>query len=154
MRRTCNLLFKSNLKSPADLVWSQVGTMKGVNAELGPWLRMTFPYGGESMRIEDAQLNRELFASWVLFAGFPIDRHFFKLERIEKGRGFLEHSSSWTERSWIHERHVLPIYEKSCTVTDRLEFEPRFACMAPLLTRTITVIFKHRHIRLRKQFGE
>jgi hypothetical protein len=127
--------------------------MGGVNAELGPWLRMTTPAGLEWMRIEDAPLDQVLFASWVLFAGLPVDRHFFRLLRVEPEKGFLEQSSSWTERRWVHERVLLPTSNSSCTVVDRLEFTPRLRMMAPLLVRVIGAVFRHRHRRLREQFG-
>jgi hypothetical protein len=153
-RRSEELTFGSRLARPAGEVWNVVGTMRGVNAELGPWLRMTVPEGAETMRVEDAPLGKELFASWVLFLGVPIDRHYFKLERVDPGRGFREKSRSWTEARWVHERSVVPAGRDACVLTDRLEMSPRVRAMAPLLVRVVTAVFQHRHRRLRARFGE
>ena len=96
-----HLRFESHLASSAPAVWNEVGTIRGVNAELGPWLRMTAPREVADLRIEDAPLDRVLFSSWVLLAGLPIDRHHLRLERVEPGRGFYERSTSWSERAWM-----------------------------------------------------
>jgi len=48
---------------------------------------------------------------------------------------------------------LLPTSNSSCTVVDRLEFTPRLRMMAPLLVRVIGTVFRHRHRRLREQFG-
>jgi len=151
--RPRHLVFESALATAVGKVWAVVGTMDGVNAELGPWFRMTTPAGLESMRIEDAPLDRELFASWVLFAGLPVDRHFFRLMQVEPEKGFLEQSTSWTERRWQHERTLVPTSASSCTVVDRLELTPRLRLMAPLLVRVVGAVFRHRHRRLRERFG-
>lgn len=148
------LTFASRLARPASEVWSVVGTMRGVNAELGPWLRMTVPAEAEQLRIEDAPVGKELFASWVLLLGVPIDRHFLTLERVDRGRGFREKSTSWTEARWVHERTVAPAGRDTCVVTDRLEMTPRLRAMTPLLVRVVGAVFQHRHRRLRARFGE
>ena len=148
------LTFTSRLARPASEVWNVVGTMRGVNAELGPWLRMTVPAEADKLRIEDAEVGKELFASWVLFLGVPIDRHYLKLERVDRGRGFTEKSHSWTESRWVHERTVVPAGRDACVVTDRLELTPRLRALTPLLVRVVTAVFQHRHRRLRKRFGE
>jgi hypothetical protein len=120
------LTFSSDLDAPVEAVWEVVGTMRGVNAELAPWLRMTAPPEAANLRIEDAPVGQPLFASWVLLGGVvPIDRHYFMLAEVERGRGFVEESTSWTERRWEHRRHLEPRGERGCTLTDRLTFTPR-----------------------------
>ena len=148
------LSFGSRLARPASEVWNVVGTMRGVNAELGPWLRMTVPAEADKLRLEDAPVGKALFASWVLFLGVPIDRHYLELERIDPGRGFKEKSTSWSEARWIHERTVVPTGRDACVVTDRLEMTPRLRAMTPLLVRVVTTVFKQRHRRLRARFCE
>ena len=128
--------------------------MRGVNAELAPWLRMTAPPEAANLRIEDAPVGQPLFTSWVLLAGvLPVDRHAFKFAEVERGRGFVEQSTSWTERRWEHRRHVELCGEHGCTVTDRLTFTPRVSVSGPLLSRVVGAVFAHRHRVLRERFG-
>ena len=137
-----------------ETVWDVVSTMAGVNAELAPWLRMTAPPEATNMRIEDAPVSERLFASWVLLAGVvPIDRHYFMLAAVERGCGFVEQSTSWSERRWEHRRHLEPRGEGGCTLTDRLTFAPRVRLSGPLLVRVIDAVFSHRHRGLRGRFG-
>lgn len=66
--------FASEIDVPMACLWEAVASMRGVNAELGPWLRMTAPPGAGEMRIDDAPVGRPLFGSWVLFCGLlPVD---------------------------------------------------------------------------------
>jgi len=149
-----SLTFTSELDAPADRVWESVGTMEGVNHELAPWLRMTSPPEASGLRIEDAPLGRPLFSSWVLLAGvLPIDRHHFKMAEIERGRGFVEDSVSWSQRRWEHRRHVETRGDAACLLTDRLIFTPRVGAAGPMLEYVIGAIFRHRHRRLRARFG-
>ena len=137
-----------------ETVWDVVSTMAGVNAELAPWLRMTAPPEATNMRIEDAPVGQALFASWVLVCGIlPVDRHYFMLAEVERGRGFVEQSTSWSERHWEHRRHVEPRGERGCTLTDRLIFTPRLRVSGPLLVRVVGAVFGHRHRVLRGRFG-
>jgi ligand-binding SRPBCC domain-containing protein len=152
--RAHSLTFTSELDAPVASVWEVVGTMRGVNEELAPWLRMTAPPEASNLRIEDAPVGEPIFASWVLFAGVvPIDRHYFMLTQVEDGHGFVEASTSWTERRWEHRRHLEPHGESACLLTDRLTFMPRLGISGPLLERVIGAVFRHRHRRLRVRFG-
>lgn len=154
MPPTYSLTFSSELDAPIASVWEIVGTMKGVNEELAPWLYMTAPPEASNLRIEDAPLGRPVFASWVLLRGMlPIDRHHFMLAHVEAGRGFVEDSASWSQRRWEHQRHLEPRTARACSLTDRLTFTPRVAAFGPLLERVIGAIFRHRHQRLRERFG-
>ena len=154
-----HLRFESRLASSAPEVWDVVGTMRGVNAELGPWLRMSTPAELADLRIVDAPVGHVLFSSWVLLglpgmrAAIPVDRHHLRLERIEPGRSFYERSTSWTERSWVHERIILPIDGDSCRLTDRLELTPRITVAAPVIERVVEMVFRHRHAQLKRRFG-
>ena len=95
-----------------------------------------------------------MFVSWVLFGGVvPIDRHFFMLAEVERGRGFVEQSTSWSERAWEHRRHLEPRDERGCTLTDRLTFTPRVSLSGPILSWVIGAVFSHRHRVLRERFG-
>jgi hypothetical protein len=152
--KTYTLTFTSELEASVEAVWGVVGTMAGVNAELAPWLTMTAPPEASNLRIEDAPVCQALFASWVLVGGvLPIDRHYLKLAEVERGRGFVEQSTSWSERAWEHRRHLDPRGERGCTLTDRLTFTPRVRVSGPLLVRVIGAVFGHRHRVLRGRFG-
>lgn len=43
MPRSHTFTFSSVLQAPTERIWERVSTLSGVNAELGPWLRMTGP---------------------------------------------------------------------------------------------------------------
>lgn len=149
-----HLSFRSDLLASAEEVWRTVSTMDGVNAELGPWLKMTSPARAKGFRIEDAPLGEIVFPSWLLaFGVLPIDRHALAFDRVDAGRGFFERSSSWTEREWRHDRAVLARGDGGSTVTDELRFTPRITMMAPVLVRIVRSVFTHRHARLRARFG-
>lgn len=154
MPATYTATFVSALNASAAVVWEAVGAMNGVNAELGPWLRMTAPPEAANLRIEDVAPGKLMFESWVLLGGvLPVDRHSFVIAEVERGRGFVERSTSWTERLWEHRRHVESRGEGACTLTDRLAFTPRVGLMGPLLVRVVGAVFAHRHRVLRARFG-
>jgi ligand-binding SRPBCC domain-containing protein len=154
VRRSYTLIFTSELDASMASVWEVVGTMKGVNAELAPWLSMTVPPEASKMRIEDAPVGRPMFTSWVLLRGIlPIDRHSFMLAQVEPGHGFAEDSTSWSQLQWEHRRTVEPRGERGCVLTDRLTFTPRLHLSGPVLVRVIGTIFRHRHRLLRGRFG-
>lgn len=154
MSGTPSQSFASELDAPLAAVWEVVGTMRGVNAELGPWLFMTSPAAASTLRLDDAPVGVPLFESWLLLGHvLPIDRHAFKLEAVTPGRGFVERSTSWTERSWEHRRHLEPLGDARCVVEDRLTFTPRVSLVAPVLARVIRAVFEHRHRQLRRRFG-
>ncbi len=153
MNEAQHLTFSSELNAPPITVWNVVGRMSGVNAELAPWLRMTAPRAALDVRIEDAPLGRPLFASWVLLFGVvPIDRHRFLLASVDPGRGFVEDSTSWSQRRWEH-RRLVEAHADGCILTDRLTFRPRVSFLGPILQRVIGAIFRHRHRRLRQRFA-
>jgi hypothetical protein len=150
---TYALTFASELEASMASVWEVVATMKGVNEELSPWLRMTAPPEARNLRIEDAPVGRPMFASWVLLGGvLPLDRHYFMLAQVEPGHGFEEDSTSWSQRRWEHRRH-LEARGVGCVLTDRLTFTPRLRVSGPILARVIGAIFHHRHRLLRERFG-
>jgi hypothetical protein len=152
VKETYTLTFASELDASVASVWEVVGTMRGVNAELAPWLRMTAPPEASDMRIEDAPVGRPMFPSWVLLGGvLPIDRHYFMLAQVERGHGFVEDSTSWSQRRWEHRRHLEPRGD-GCTLTDRLTFTPRLRLFGATLERVIGTIFRHRHRLLRERF--
>lgn len=141
----------SVLHAEPTVVWSAVRTMKGVNEELSPWVRMTFP--PEATVIEDAPLGEPAFHSVLLFLGVvPFDRHRLVLVEVEPGRRFLERSSSWLQGLWEHERVIEP-HPEGCRLTDRVTFRTRLPLMGVLIQPIVLTLFRSRHQVLKKRYN-
>ena len=151
------LEFGSELAAPQEQVWRHASSMAGVNYELGPWVRMSHP--PQFASITDALAagavpGRTLFHSWITLGRLLVlDRHAFGFERLLPGEGFDERSHSWTQHLWLHRRRLAAVPGGTC-LTDQLEFQPRLFLMAPLLRLIISGLFRHRHRRLRRRFGD
>ncbi len=144
----------TELNAPASVVWAGVATMRGVNYELAPLVRMTAPAAFRERSIDEWQPGSPGFSSWILLLGLiPFDRHFFGMERVEPGRSFAERSASLLQKEWRHERSVEPIAPGRCRLTDRVTFEPRLPLVALFLLPIFRFVFQHRHRRLRARFG-
>ena len=146
----------SRLAAPRSEVWARVSTMSGVNDELLPLVRMTYP-GPRSASLAGLAFmpGEVLFRSWVLAFGFlPFDRHALSLCTVTDGVGFVEESTSWLQRRWRHERQLDDLPDGGCTVTDRLIVEPRLGAASRLTRALVQRIFTHRHHRLRARFGQ
>ena len=150
---------RSELAAPAGPVWARANTMAGVNAELGPWVRMTHPADLTDLRSAPAELVGSVaFQSWLLVGGVvPFDRHALRLRAVDdrgpEGGGFVEDSTSWLQRRWRHERTVEPLPHGGCAVTDHLEVVPRIALARPLAARIVPWLFARRHRHLVERFG-
>ena len=143
----------SLLSATPAAVWARVSTMDGVNAELMPLARMTHPAEMQQLDPKLVPLGQRLFRSWVfLFGVLPVDWDDLTLVRVEEGRGFLERSTMLSQRRWVHERTLEPV-DGGCRVTDRIEFEPRLALLAPIYAAVFRYFFRHRHRRLRRAFA-
>ena len=140
------------LPRPADEVWSAATTPAGVNAELGPWVIMTFP--PEALTgLSGAPVDEPLFVSWLLLLGvIPFDRHVFVLAEVGE-RHFIETSHSAMQSLWRHERYVTPDGQGGCTVRDRVTVVPRIGLIAPVVRVVVAAIFRHRHAQLRRCYG-
>jgi len=149
-----NLNFTSTLRAPRSEVWAVVSTMRGVNAELRPFVRMTYPNLAEQLSDAAIVPGEVLFRSWLLAGSvIPIDRHDLALERVMDGEGFDEESTSMLQRRWRHERRLSDTPEGGCVVRDRLVVVPRVAIARPVVARTVRFLFDHRHRVLRRTFG-
>jgi ligand-binding SRPBCC domain-containing protein len=145
----------SRLLASCEDVWRVVSTMDGVNAELRPFLRMTYPPTRAALDVQVVHEGEVVFASWLLAFGLvPFDRHSLGLASVDPGRGFVEESTSWLQRRWRHERTLEADDIGGCVVTDRLTVQPRVGLVAPVVARIVGALFTHRHRRLRARFGE
>jgi hypothetical protein len=153
MRRRAEIQVTSRLSAAPPDVWSRVMSAEGINAELGPWMRMTVPRGLDSLDLATVEPGH-FGKSWVLLFGLiPFDYDDLGLAEIEHGRRFLERSTMLSQRLWEHERVVEPAGEDACTVTDRLAWEPRLPLPGGLMRPLIRAIFRHRHRQLQRHFG-
>jgi ligand-binding SRPBCC domain-containing protein len=147
------LNFSTVVAAPREEVWRRVSSMAGVNAELGPWVRMTHPADRHSLEGQQVPLGEVLFRSWLLAFGIlPFDLHSLRLERLSPGEGFDERSTSWMQRVWVHRRRLESI-AGGTRISDRLEIEPRLRLFAPVVRAVVGFLFRHRHRRLLAQFG-
>jgi len=148
------LELSSRLAASRAEVWAVVSSMKGVNDELMPFVRMTYPSRLSKLTAADVVPGAVLFHSWILGLGvLPFDLHALALQEIREGDGFVEESTSWMQSRWRHERVLTDTPEGGCVVTDRLLIEPRVALARPLVAAVVGRLFAHRHRRLRERFG-
>ena len=100
------------------------------------------------------QPGKRLFRSWILLAGVvPVEYDDLALEAVEPGRRFLERSTLLTQRVWEHERRIEPA-APGCRLTDRIRFTPRWAVLSAAHGAVFEAVFRWRHRRLRRLFGE
>lgn len=112
---------------------------------------MTVPKGVTNILDVDLRLGRPLFHSWILLFGvLPIDRSALTLVELDIGRRFQEQSPMFSMTLWRHERTIEP-RRSGCTLTDCLEFQPRFA--AGVIRWFIVKVFTHRHEVIRRNLG-
>jgi hypothetical protein len=152
MQRRAEIQVASLLRAEPAAVWERAMSAEGINAELGPLLRMTVPRGLDSLDLHGLEPG-PLGRSWLLLFGLiPIDYDEIGLERIEPGRGFLERSRMLSQRLWEHER-TIEAGEKGTVIRDRLAWEPRLPLPGRLLRPLVAAVFRHRHKRLQRHFG-
>jgi ligand-binding SRPBCC domain-containing protein len=145
----------TQLAASAGEVWRHVTSIAGINAEMGPVLRMTAPAEARDRTLDDPEvtLGEPLFASYVLLLGVvPVERMKVTLVELAPGRRFVEESPMLVMRRWRHERSVEPS-GGGCRVTDRVDFEPRLAWAARPMGVAVAAFFRHRHRRLERRFG-
>jgi hypothetical protein len=144
---------RSELAASPQAVWARVASADGINAELMPLVAMSFPAGWTRLGPEDVCEGAPSFHSLLLLFGFlPIDRHAFALAEFTPESGFLEKSSSLLHQIWIHQRVVRPL-AMGAEITDRVFYRCRLPGLTRLLRPLMRFVFRHRHRRLRRQFG-
>jgi ligand-binding SRPBCC domain-containing protein len=150
------IVTRSTLRAPQAEVWARVTTVRGINDELAPWLRMTSTRALRANGIADVRVGERICRSWVLLLGLlPVDYDDITLERLDPPNGFLERSAMLSQSAWEHERTLesVPDEDGGCILTDRIRYEPRLPLPDAILRALYTAIFRHRHRRLRRRFG-
>lgn len=143
----------SRLRAPADRVWARASTFAGVNRELRPLFRMTYPPTHARITPGAFPPGRPGFRSWVLLFGLvPVDFDDVTLAELEPGRGFLEVSRLGSMHEWSHRRTVSPV-AGGCVVRDEVSFVPRLRWVGPVLLGAFRLTFELRHCNLRRAFG-
>jgi hypothetical protein len=152
--RLAEISERSRLNADAGEVWERIASLEGINYELRPLLRMTAPAELTSLDPGEIPVGTCIGRSWILLFGvLPFDYDDLTLVRLEPGRGFLERSRMLTQRLWEHERTLEPHPPGTCTLTDRVRFEPRLGLPGRPVAPVVQAIFRHRHRRLRRFFG-
>lgn len=146
---------RSRLPLPADRVWERVTTPEGIGHELRPLLSMTIPRRLRGQTIADAArwIDQPLGRAWLLLGGvLPVEYDDLRIIAVDPGRSFHERSRMLSLRQWEHQRWVTPLEDGGCEVRDRLSATPRVfggsAATRLLVSRIVTMLFKHRHRRL------
>ena len=137
----------SSVSAAPDEVWRGVTTLRGVNAEFSPWLRMTGP-PDEPLR--EGPLGR----SWVLLGGLvPVDYDVLNIAEVTPGRGFRERSTLGSAKRWHHDRTLEPLAGGGCRVIDAVSWEPRVPGTGGVQELLFAAVFRWRHRRLRARFS-
>lgn len=142
---------KTTVHASDKEVWAWSTSIKGIEAEMWPVLKITFPKGMTHID-EDTTLDKSLGRCHFLLLGIcPIDMSKLTFVELVPGRRFVEQSPLLSMRSWRHERIVTPTSEGT-VVTDNLTFRPRVA--GPLVGWFVKRFFEHRHAVLAKSFAK
>jgi ligand-binding SRPBCC domain-containing protein len=143
----------TTLRATAEQVWTHASTFAGVNRELWPLVRMTYPPAMSRLTPEAFPVGCTAFRSWIfLFGVLPVEFDDIALEELNPGLGFSEVSRLFTMREWRHRRTLMATAE-GCVVRDELAIVPRWRGTGWLLAWVYRRVFAWRHRRLRRIFG-
>ena len=145
-----HLSFVTTVPTSTDDLWAWSTSIRGIQAEMWPVLKITFPKGLKQID-KDTALGKPLCRCHFLLLGiFPMDMSKLTFVELVPGHRFVEQSPLFSMRLWRHERVVTPA-PGGASVTDNLEFTPRFA--APVVRWFVKRFFEHRHAVLAKTFA-
>jgi ligand-binding SRPBCC domain-containing protein len=151
--RTLGFRFASDLAAPAEVLWAHATSPAGVNRELFPLARMTFPRQAERLAFDAQHLGRRLFRSWILLLGvLPVDYDDLTLLRVTPGVEFVEVSPMLSQREWQHQRTLAPV-AGGTRLADTVRFVPRLAALGRPYRLVFRQAFALRHRNLRRMFG-
>lgn len=143
--------FVSDLNATPEQVWQSVVSPEGINYEMAPLIKMTFPSSIKALDEIEIVQGQKLFRSWLLLFGIvPVGFTDLALAELKPGKGFLERSSMSAMRFWEHHRSI-SVSTDGTRLADRLRFEPLF--LKSVTGLIVRYFFNHRHKKLRKKFG-
>src|SRR5690348_16550125 len=109
MTKSYSFTVVSRLRTSADKVWDHASHVTGVNRELWPLVRMTYPAAMARLAPETVPLGRRAFRSWILLFGLlPVEYDDVTLAELTPGRSFHEVSRTMSMREWHHRRTLTP----------------------------------------------
>jgi len=150
--QTVRVTFESRIPRSADELWRWSTSARGVQTEMAPLLKMTFPEGMRRIPQDQGSLGKPLGnCRFLLFGLVPIDLSRLTFVEMEPGRRFVEQSPLLSMKLWRHER-VIEACGDGARVVDTLEFTPRMA--SGIVAWFVSRFFAHRHAVLRRQFRE
>jgi ligand-binding SRPBCC domain-containing protein len=150
--RTVRVTFESRIPRSVAELWRWSTSARGVQAEMAPLLKMTFPDGMQHIPQDRPSLGKPLGnCRFLLFGVLPIDLSRLTFVEMEPGRRFVEQSPLLSMKLWRHER-LIESCDEGARVVDTLEFTPRVA--GPAVGWFVSRFFAHRHAMLRRQFRE
>jgi len=149
---TVRVKFESKVPRTPSELWNWSTSVRGVDAEMGPILKLDFPKGMTHIPRDGSGLGRPLGnCKFLLFGIVPVDLSRLTFVEVEPGRRFVEQSPLLSMKSWRHERVIEPAADGT-KVVDTLEFTPRFA--TGIVKWFISKFFQHRHAVLEREFRE
>ncbi len=149
---TVRVKFESKVPRTPGELWNWSTSVRGVDAEMGPILKLEFPKGMTGVPQDGNSLGKPLGnCKFLLFGLVPVDLSRLTFVEMEPGRRFVEQSPLLSMKEWRHERLIDPAGDGT-RVVDTVEFTPRFATR--VVAWFISKFFEHRHAVLRRQFGE
>ena len=93
-------------RSPAEL-WDWSTSVRGVETEMGPVLKLDFPPGMTHIPRDGSGLGRPLGnCRFLLFGVVPVDLSRLTFTEMEPGRRFVEQSPLLSMKRWRHERII------------------------------------------------
>jgi hypothetical protein len=143
---------ESDLPIEPMKLYRELLTIKGVNRELSPYIKMSAPKQWRAKPISEWPVGAFLFNSRVtLFGLIPIDSHGFKFSEVSES-GFSETSKTLMNKEWNHTRSIVKTSAGS-KVKDLVEYKSKLGFMGYLLMPFLLTIFKHRHSKLKAIYG-
>jgi len=142
------LSFESEVTASPAEAWEWITSVKGISAEMRPYMRMTMPRDIESINDLDITPGKALFRSRIyLFEFIPMGHSDLTLIEMKEGDGFIEQSPMASMKLWRHERRIVPISNGS-RIIDHLTFQPKLA--PRIVAWFISAFFNRRHRVIRR----
>jgi ligand-binding SRPBCC domain-containing protein len=150
-----SISIESEVPASREAVWAHVTQMKNVNAELSPFITMTYPKDRSELAGHVVvPTHVVLFTSVLLLFGWiPFDLHYLSFDRIVEGSAFYENSTTLLNRYWKHTR-IISQRGQRVFVSDEVHFSPRVPLIGNIMVPIVRYIFNSRHHNLKNAFSK